>query len=311
MPTRISVVVPTHNRQANLRTLLEALSQQNLAARDFEVIVVDDASFPPISVPGLPLDVKLVRCEPSGGPGAARNTGWRIARADLIAFIDDDCRPSSDWLRSLLSELPKPAHSTAIIQGPVEPEPSQLNGLTPLSHTIRVGGPDRNFACANIAYSRALLERLGGFDERLTKSGEDVELGARALNAGATQLFAENALVYHEVRQLTLADLLRHTWKWTDSVRVLAMHDELRDLLVLRLFWKRTHPLLLLALAGAASRHRPLTVAAALPYLRHYRRVYSGNTRGMTAALPLHLVVDLSEIATVLVGSLRYRTIML
>jgi glycosyltransferase involved in cell wall biosynthesis len=286
----VSVVVPTHNRPASLAALLAALRAQTLAPGRFEVIVVDDGSQPPVGD-------ALLHDRPRG-PAAARNTGWRAARAPLVAFVDDDCTPSPRWLEALVRSAA--GDEGVIVQGPVAPPPEQRSQLGPLSHSVEVTGPDRLFATCNIAYSRALLERVGGFDESFLRSNaEDVELGTRALRAGALARFAPDALVHHEVRRLGLLGTLRMTTKWTDSVRAVGMHPELRELLVARVFWKPTHPLLLLALAGLALRRPPF----ALPYLFHYRR--------RPHELPVRLAIDLCEIGTMVAGSVRHRTLML
>ena len=299
MPPEVTVVVPTHSRPAGLATLAESLRRQTLAPERFEVVVVDDGSDPPARVDAGGLDLRVVRHDTPRGPAAARNAGWRAGRAPLVAFIDDDCEATPGWLEAIAG-AGAGGPELLVVQGPVEPTPSQRHELTPLSHTIEVGGPTRLFVSCNIVYSRPLLDATGGFDESFKKAcGEDVELGLRALKAGAETRWSDGALVYHEVRQQDLPTLLRHTTKWTDSVRVLAMHPEIRGELLAGVFWKPTHPKLLLALVGLATR-RPLL---ALPYLAHYRR----DLR----SLPTHLAVDLTEIGTALAGSIEHRTLML
>jgi glycosyltransferase involved in cell wall biosynthesis len=293
----VSVVVPTRDRPEGLAALIAALRAQTLAPERFELIVVDDGSDPPQRPAGSRLALRVIRREHAGGPGAARNAGWRAARAPLVAFVDDDCVPLPAWLEALNEAAA--GSDAAIVQGPVKPPPGQRGERGPLSHTIEVAGPDRLFATCNVAYSRPLLERLGGFDESFRRSAEDVDLGSRALKAGADARWAERAEVHHEVRELSVAQMLRHTTKWTYSVAAVRRHPELRDLLVARVFWKPTHPLLLLALAGIASR-RPLLAA---PYLFHYR--------ARPDRIPLHAVIDLAELATMVAGSVRYRTLML
>ncbi len=236
-----------------------------------------------------------------------------MREAPIVAFIDDDCVPDPGWLLAVL-EAARAAQggSRSSSRAGSSPCPEQRDQLTPLSHTIEVNGPSRLFVSCNIAYSRKLLDQLGGFDETFEHaSGEDVELGARAVKAGATSLFAGDALVHHEVRQLTLRQLLRHTWKWTDGVRVLSMHPELRDLLIAKLFWKPTHPRLLLVARRARQPSGGVVLGACVPYVLHYRRVYHGRWLSLARALPKHVVVDSAEIATMLAGSIRYRTWML
>jgi cellulose synthase/poly-beta-1,6-N-acetylglucosamine synthase-like glycosyltransferase len=291
MPPEVSVVVPTHSRPAGLARLLAALREQTLAGERFEVVVVDDGSDPPAQAGD---GARVVRHERARGPAAARNAGWREAGAPLVAFVDDDCVPAPGWLDAILAAGDGDA---AVVQGPVE----HRGEVTPLDHTIEVAGPSRLCVSANIAYARALLERTGGFDETLRRAGEDVELGTRALAAGGELRWAPEARVEHEVRRLGLAGRVRQTLAWTESVRVVGMHPELRDLLTARVFWRPSHPLLLLALAAAATRRPLVALVGAAPYVRHRRGRW----------LPVHAVVDAVEIAAAAAASVRYRTLML
>jgi glycosyltransferase involved in cell wall biosynthesis len=298
VPPDISVVVPTKDRPAGLAAVLRALAAQTLTPERFEVIVVDDGSTPAVQAAA-----RVVRHERPRGPAAARNSGWRAARAPLVAFVDDDCVPVPGWLEAIAGAAGD--GDAVVVQGPVGPPPGEEERVTPVAHTIEVGGPSRLFVSANIGYARALLERTGGFDERFRRAcGEDVELGARATAAGAEVRWAPGAVVHHEVRAVGLLGTLRQTLKWTDAVRAVSMHPELRDLLVARVFWRPSHPLLLLAVAALATRRPLLALAAAAPYARH-------RAAGGARWLPVHLAIDATEIATAVVGSVRHRTLML
>jgi len=320
MVPEVSVVVATHNRPESLAALMRSLAGQTLAGERFEVIVVDDGSDDPREIERatsgfVGLEVRLLRHPISRGPAAARNTGWRAARAPLVALTDDDCRASRQWLSEVLKAGGN-GEEGLIVQGRVEPAPEQRAEVRPLSHTLEVLGLNRLFMTCNVAYPRRLLERVGGLDESFLRAcGEDVDLGARAVKAGGLARFADNALVYHEVRQPDLKDLIRHTLKWTDSVRVMARHPELRELLVARVFWKRTHVWLFLVAAGVGlslrTRRMLPTVVASGPYLEHYRRLYAGHWCRGARALPTHVVIDVFEIITALWGSARHRTLML
>jgi glycosyltransferase involved in cell wall biosynthesis len=305
----ISVVIPTHDRPAGLARLLDALREQSIGTQRFEVIVVDDGSRVPVAVEPDGLQLRVLRHEHARGPAAARNTGWRAASTQTVAFIDDDCAAAEGWLGAILKAADG---GRTVVQGKVSPMPDQAQLLRPLSHTIEVGGASPLFVSANIAYPRALLERVSGFDERFRRAcGEDAELGARARRAGAVVRFAPDALVYHEVRELSLVGHIRHTLKWTDGVAALAMHAELRTLLTLGIFWKPTHPWLLGTVAAIAARRPRLAGLTLAPYLLHYRRIYAGDLQGLARALPEHLIIDSIEIATAVAGSVRHRTLML
>src|SRR3954452_2428729 len=105
---RITVVVPTIGRPS-LDVLLDALAAAS-GPRPPELILVDDRpGGQPLEAdrPGLP-PVRVVRTG-GGGPARARNLGWRTARTEWIAVLDDDVVPDPDWYERLerdLAELP-------------------------------------------------------------------------------------------------------------------------------------------------------------------------------------------------------------
>ncbi|MBI3801508.1 MAG: glycosyltransferase family 2 protein [Deltaproteobacteria bacterium] len=100
----VSVVIPTYNRPSQLARCLDGLAELAYPQNYFEVIVVDDGGSldltPATARHRNQLNLTLLR-QPRGGPGAARNTGAAVAQGDLIAFLDDDCRPAQDWLLRL------------------------------------------------------------------------------------------------------------------------------------------------------------------------------------------------------------------
>src|SRR5438093_9901845 len=102
----VSVVVPTRQRAPLLSRLVAALEvQADVGA--FEVIVVDDASADGTGTAlerlasAASIPVRAVRLAARRGPAGARNVGWRLARAPLVAFTDDDCVPQPGWLAAL------------------------------------------------------------------------------------------------------------------------------------------------------------------------------------------------------------------
>lgn len=88
----VSVVVPTRNRPLLLAEALSSVLAQTYT--NVEVIVVDDGSDQPVSIDHLPqhpaVPLRLVRLAGRKGAAAARNAGIRMARGELIAFLDDD-----------------------------------------------------------------------------------------------------------------------------------------------------------------------------------------------------------------------------
>lgn len=84
---RFSVIVPTYGRPDFLDEAIRSVLDQTVD--DLEVVVVDDASPVPPSVPDDPR-VRLVRRTTNGGAAAARNTGIAAARGRWLTFCDDD-----------------------------------------------------------------------------------------------------------------------------------------------------------------------------------------------------------------------------
>ena len=320
---RVSVVVPSHGRRLRLRWLLNALEEQTLAREDWELVVVHDyddrdtqdtLDRHPLTQDGT---LRHIRIPPGTGSAARqRNLGWRDARAPLIAFTDDDCRPDSEWLARLLGAADR--NPGAIVQGRTVSDPLENDVYaSPHARTVQEFDPPGAFAqTCNIAYPRTLLAEVGGFDEEIrAPAGEDLDLNLRARAAGAPYVGEPEALVYHCVEGYTLIGALRLARKWESVVLVVKRHPELRGGFPLRIFWRATHLRLLLAMLGLAlARRHPILAALALPYLRYGLGLRGEGLRARAvcaAELPGRAVVDAAEIAIMVRGSVRYRTLVL
>lgn len=272
--------------------------------------MVDDASTDATAevLESAPLPLRVVSGE-GRGPAAARNLGWRAARAPLVCFTDDDCRASPGWIAGLLAAAA--GQDAAFVVGRTEPEPDERQREAAFTRSNLVLGPNRDFHTCNIAYPRVLLERLGGFDESYPfPAAEDTELAWRALESGAEPRFARDALVWHAVHQVGALELVKRA-RWRVHVpRLVKRHPGLRHHMFRGIFWKREHAELAAALAGAAlaGRSRGASLALALPYLRHCRTLH-GSAAGTLAFLPAHVAVDGAELAALAAGSARERTL--
>jgi GT2 family glycosyltransferase len=89
---KISVICPHWNRQDLVSRCIQSVAIQSF--RDFELIIVDDGSFPPLDIDRCVgtdnAQVRLVRHKRNLGAAAARNTGAHIAVGDWLAFLDSD-----------------------------------------------------------------------------------------------------------------------------------------------------------------------------------------------------------------------------
>jgi glycosyltransferase involved in cell wall biosynthesis len=311
----VSVVVSTHNRAARLARLLEGLRTQRLARDRFEVIVVDDGSGADTGEllrrweHSDELELRVIRSGEPVGPAAARNTGWRAAMGELIAFTDDDCVPEPSWLVAAI-EAQRQAPG-AIVQGKTIPDPSEAAAFGLFSRSVRVDSLGPQYETCNIFYPRDLLERLGGFDERFgtRPAAEDTDLAWRAIASGAKPLYAPESVVFHAVEALSAGAALRLPARWSAAMRVFADHPGTRAMLYRGVFWNVWHYLLWRSLAAmlAPSWLRRMILTLHLVQLRKRARA----ARSSALAIPFLLVYDLVECWAVARGAVRHRTLVL
>ena len=310
----MAVVIPTRGRETRLAFALEALVGQTLEADRFEVHVVraPDALEGGLTSAPPGLDVEF-HVAPTAGTAVQRNVGWQASRAPLVAFSDDDCRASPRWLESMLDANQGPR---SFLQGRTEPDPDENHLNHGLARTIRNVKPSGWYETCNIAYPRALLEQLGGFDEAIEFLGEDADLGARACATGASLHFVEAALVWHAVHWRSLPTAIRDAQRRGSRPAIIARHPELRRALWLGVFTDPDHIRLLLAIAGLAFvRRKPyLSALAAGPYVKKHfdpTRLTPWGLLRFPMQLSARAVVDSAEVASFAASSVRHRTLVL
>jgi GT2 family glycosyltransferase len=210
---RTSVVVPTYNRACLLDRLLCALGQCHEPDGGFEVIVVDDGSTDDTGAvvrnAGL-ANIQYLR-QGNAGAAAARNRGWQSARGEIVAFTDDDCVPSPEWLVELTQAFDD--RRPVAVGGAIVPlVPGFLAQFVQAERLVGHGGDASSvgyLVTANAAFSREVLARVGGFDERFPgAAGEDTDLTYRLLARDLPVTVIDGAVVAHDHRS-SLRQLLR------------------------------------------------------------------------------------------------------
>ena len=199
---RVSVVVCTYNGEPTLGECLGRLGA--LSYPDFETIVICDGSRDGSAAIAREHGARVVETE-HRGLSHARNVGIARAGGEIVAFLDDDAYPDPDWLHYVAAALETSAHVG--VGGPNLPPEDE--GLVADCVALAPGGPihvlvsDReaeHLPGCNMAFWRAALEAVGGFDPRFRVAGDDVDICWRLQRAGGTLGFSAGAVVMHRRR---------------------------------------------------------------------------------------------------------------
>ena len=185
-----SVIIPSYERPASLRKLLELLSQQVFP--DFEVVVVDQSS--------IPLELDGLRCSfvlryihtTEKGPAKSRNLGIKHAMGHILAFTDDDCEPDSQWLAHAYKYFQN--NDIVGLEGRVQSDTTDRERYRIVTNE---GFEGIGFMTANMFLKKEVIDEFGGFDERFERPfREDTDFGWRALAYGHIP-FAGEVKVLH------------------------------------------------------------------------------------------------------------------
>ncbi|MCK5465922.1 glycosyltransferase family 2 protein, partial [Candidatus Parcubacteria bacterium] len=99
----LSIIIPTKNEEEYLPKLLESIKKQTF--KDYEIIVADNKSTDKTRKIAIKYKCKIVR---GGLPGKARNGGAKVARGDILLFLDADTElKSKDFLDKAIKEFGK------------------------------------------------------------------------------------------------------------------------------------------------------------------------------------------------------------
>lgn len=200
IPFQLSVIIPHLNEPDDLRRCLVALVSQRSDGISFEIIVVDNGSRAmPHDICAKVVDLTLVR-ELTPGPGPARNLGAKMAKAELLAFIDADCVAQPGWIAAIFETMANRGR-TIFIGGDIQIQPADARRLTAVecyeriySYNARAYVEQYGFAATgNMAVWKQIFQTVGPFGGIATM--EDTDWGQRATRAGYKAIFLPAALV--------------------------------------------------------------------------------------------------------------------
>ncbi|MFA9487251.1 MULTISPECIES: glycosyltransferase family 2 protein [unclassified Mannheimia] len=197
-----SIIVPSYNRNEEIKALLESLKQQTVY--NFEVVIVDDCSKEPVDVnDDYPFEVKVIRNNPNVGAAQSRNVGANNASREWLLFLDDDDRFMPEKCERLAQEIAEnptanfvyhPAKCEMVNEGfTYVTSPFKYKSELTIENILKankIGGMPM------IGLKKALFCKIGGLPDRL-RSLEDYDFLLKLLEEPTFEpLYVDEALTY-------------------------------------------------------------------------------------------------------------------
>src|SRR5919197_775881 len=197
---------------------------------NFEIVIVDNSPAVPgtrEAVAAIAAEDPRVRyvAEPLPGSSVARNRGIREARADLLAFTDDDVRVDPEWL-SWFEEY------SGFGKG-LEPRVYDLDEHRAPDNLLYPYWGAAFGSGNSMAFRRNVIEGIGGFDPALgagspARAGADIEAFSHAILEGSRMAYEPHALCWHDHRTHRAA-LRRQTFAYGAGFTAILTKSVLRE----------------------------------------------------------------------------------
>jgi O-antigen biosynthesis protein len=199
---KISVIVCTFNGSGTLSQCLESLLRLDYV--NYEVIVVNDGSTDTTAKIAQSYGFRVITTA-NRGLSSARNTGLKAATGEIVAYIDDDAYADPHWLRYLAGTFMNTRHVG--VGGPNIAPPGDGTIAECVAHSpgnpvhiLLSDSEAEHIPGCNMAFRKAALEAIGGFDPQFRLAGDDVDVCWRLQQKGWTLGYSPGAMVWHHRR---------------------------------------------------------------------------------------------------------------
>jgi glycosyltransferase involved in cell wall biosynthesis len=191
----VSVVIPAFNEQRHIGRMLAEL-RRLASGVSLQVIVADNFSTDRTVALATENGADLV-ISAGGTVGAVRNAGVALATGNVLIFLDADVFPSEQWAQRLSSVVTAVASDELLVTGSWVSVPAESTWIERYWFKPLENGRNSHINSGHLIVSRALFERLNGFDEAL-RTGEDFDFSVRARSLGARIVDDASLRVFHE-----------------------------------------------------------------------------------------------------------------
>jgi GT2 family glycosyltransferase/sugar lactone lactonase YvrE len=226
---RVSVIVCAYNAADTLEDNLASL--EKLTYPDYEIILVNDGSKDRTrEIARQHPRVRLIDI-PNGGLSAARNVGLAEATGEIVAYTDADTRVDPDWLTFLVQPFLKGdvvGSGGPNVVPPDDPPVAQSIARAPggPTHVLLDDRVAEHVPGCNMAFRRAALLAIGGFNPIYLRAGDDVDVCWRLQARGGRIGFAPAALVWHHHRASVAAYWRQQVGYGEGETWLMAHHPE-------------------------------------------------------------------------------------
>ena len=218
----LSIITVAYNESKNLMRLKSSIDAQQVPKGwRIETVLVDNGSHDDTALIAGRLGYIRVVPQVKGTIAACRNRGFKESAGDIIAYVDADCELSAGWVVQVIRGIGD--EQVSILGWPVIP-PVPMTWVQQAWHahwTNKRGHIEGGLygaramtlmTTANMSMTRAVMEKVGGFDASL-RSGEDMNFLLRAYHAGMELRALPELKVVHHGEPRTLRAFY-HQQRW-------------------------------------------------------------------------------------------------
>jgi GT2 family glycosyltransferase len=215
---RVSVIIVNWNGAQHLRICLPSLLSQSFTS--LEIIVVDNRSSDDSAEVAKSFSVRWLPLEENLGLAPALNRGAKIAKGDLLLFVNNDMRFDPGFVAALVEPFERDEEIFATdgmqfnwdgtarghlaarltnLRSGRDSSAELVPGLYFYQHEKTEESPVFMGSAACMMVRKTFFDKLGGFDDRLPLGYEDVEICWRAWVHRQKTLYVPNAVCWHRV----------------------------------------------------------------------------------------------------------------
>lgn len=231
----VSIIIPAKNEEKYISRCLDAVIKLNYPRSKYEIIVVDNNSTDNTRDIVKKYSSIILLGKKEGTIGAVRNFGAKHAKGEILAFLDGDSIPDSNWLKvacnyfrndgsigSIGFAISEPTSESTWVEKTWYKIGSSSKYKTGLSKT-------KWLSSFNLILKKNLFYQVGGFNE-LLETCEDADLGYK-MSQISNLIFSDEIRVVHLGNTKTLKELfLKEMWRGKSNlIGLLKSKNKIRD----------------------------------------------------------------------------------